>query len=719
MSIEEVEGSRLNDSLTGSDIGGLELRGNDGDDTLVSNNPNRFSELYGGDGNDTLVVEDGNAFLEPGRGDDAVTGITTGDGAVTLSYFFAAEDENATGGIAVTFTADSDGTVTDFDGGTDTFTGIALVRGTANDDSFVGTTGQQLFQGMAGNDSLDGGAGLLDTVDFGRARLADGAIQGASVDLSTGSGTDPFGGTDTFANIEVLDGSIFDDALIGADLLFLQLDGSLGDDVLVANNATGFSLLIGGAGDDTITGNGADVFIDPGQGTDVITGVDAAAGTVELSYSDSANDTNATAGITATFSAARDGSVTDFDGNTDSFTGVDQLRGTQNADSFVGTDGDQYFAGLAGNDTFDGGAGETDLVDYNRATIALGAVQGAVVDLEAGTATDPFGDADTLISIEALRGSNLGDTLTGSAGANSLDGDGGNDTLIGGAGDDTLRGGDDNDSLDGGDGVDVATYQGSQTSYTLTLSPTEIILEDRVPGRSGTDTLVDMELIDFGTNLFDGPFDLRTFAGPTGLSEEAFENFIELYIAYFNRAPDAVGLYFWATAFVNGTTLQEAASLFIDQDETRDTYPDTLSNADLATAVYNNVLGRIPDQAGFDFWVGVLDQGAVTRDQFILSVLEGAKAPSPPDATQEFIDQKDADRKFLADKTDIGAYFAVHQGMSDVDNARAAMALFDGSESSIADAVAAIDAFFADATGAIDGEFLMPLVGVLDDPFAL
>ena len=57
--------------------------------------------------------------------------------------------------------------------------------------------------------------------------------------------------------------------------------------------------------------------------------------------------------------------------------------------------------------------------------------------------------------------------------------------------------------------------------------------------------------------------------------------------------------------------------------------------------------------------------------------------------------------------------------MSDVDNAAAAMVLFDGSEASINAAVAAIDGFHADALDPNNGEFLMPIIGVLDDPFAL
>jgi hypothetical protein len=47
------------------------------------------------------------------------------------------------------------------------------------------------------------------------------------------------------------------------------------------------------------------------------------------------------------------------------------------------------------------------------------------------------------------------------------------------------------------------------------------------------------------------------------------------------------------------------------------------------------------------------------------------------------------------------------------------MSLFDGTQSGIDAAVAAIDGFYAEALSSSDGEFLMPLVGVLDDPFAM
>ena len=122
---------------------------------------------------------------------------------------------------------------------------------------------------------------------------------------------------------------------------------------------------------------------------------------------------------------------------------------------------------------------------------------------------------------------------------------------------------------------------------------------------------------------------------------------------------------------------------------------------------------------GLDFWVEALDGGDVTRDQFILEALRGAKSDLKPELGQEFVDQQLADREFLNDKTDIGAYFAVHKGMSDVDNASEALELFDGTEASIDAAVTAIDGYYADALDPANGEFLMQVVGVLDDPFAV
>jgi Ca2+-binding RTX toxin-like protein len=220
------------------------------------------------------------------------------------------------------------------------------------------------------------------------------------------------------------------------------------------------------------------------------------------------------------------------------------------------------------------------------------------------TYTDGRGTAESLASaattsVTQTTGTAASDVLTGGSAA---------DVLTGLAGDDTITGDAGNDQIDGGGGADTAIYSGDQNSYTLQFSPTEVTVIDRRSGGDGTDTLMNVEFLDFNDELplfGDAPMDLGRFGWPTTLSDEAWESFIELYIAYFNRAPDAIGLAFWGGAFAGGTTLSRMAAFFIDQAETRATYPETLTNADFATAVYNNVLGRLPDQAGFDFWVGL------------------------------------------------------------------------------------------------------------------
>lgn len=317
--------------------------------------------------------------------------------------------------------------------------------------------------------------------------------------------------------------------------------------------------------------------------------------------------------------------------------------------------------------------------------------------------------------------------ITGTPGPDSLPGDDGDDTIEGLASDDTIKGSTGYDIIDGGEGIDTAVFEGAQAGYTLTLSPTQTIITHRVAEGDGTDTLTSIEVLDFGTEvpLFQGnPMNLDIFDGPTGLSAQEFGAIIELYIAYFNRAPDALGLYYWGTEFSNGFTLFQMATSFFAQPETQATYArvlDEFGNLDISipakvgefvTAVYANVLGRAPDAPGFDYWTNELEANpGVTPALFILSVIGGAKFPSDPTL------QTAADQAYLATKSDLGAYFAVIKGMSDLDDAATAMAVFDGSEPSIAATLAAIEEHYADALDPDTGDFLMPLVGVIDDPF--
>lgn len=290
---------------------------------------------------------------------------------------------------------------------------------------------------------------------------------------------------------------------------------------------------------------------------------------------------------------------------------------------------------------------------------------------------------------------------------------------IGTPDDDRLEGGPGDDAFDGLGGVDTAFFEGDQNNYTLEISRSGFVIEDHRPGGQGRDTLANVEFLDFGNEipLLGGqPLELATYDGALNLGAGDFNQIIELYIAYFDRAPDAVGLLFWANAFSDGLSLDGMAALFTPQPETQAAYPAGTTNETFVTTIYNNVFGRAPDQEGFDFWVGQLNAGAA-RDVFILEILRGARTDIDPSFGQAVIDQQLADRAYLDNKTDIGTYFSITRGMSDVTNASNVMDLFDGSAGSVSAAVSATDQFYADAQAASGGEFLMPLIGVLDSPF--
>jgi trimeric autotransporter adhesin len=88
---------------------------------------------------------------------------------------------------------------------------------------------------------------------------------------------------------------------------------------------------------------------------------------------------------------------------------------------------------------------------------------------------------------------------------------------------------------------------------------------------------------------------------------------VRLYLGYFNRIPDHDGLFGWVKALRGGTALGAISSSFAASAEFQLTY-GALSDADFVTLVYRNVLGRAPDTAGYNGWLALLRQGLSRGD---------------------------------------------------------------------------------------------------------
>lgn len=265
---DDVDGGFDNDTVDGG-TGNDSIIGGSGDDSLI-----------GGDDNDTLEGQDGFDTLEGGAGQDSLSG---GDAEDSLS-------------------------------------------GGADDDTLAGDAGRDTLEGGTGSDSLSGGDDQ-DLLQIGGGAAGDddtlmGGEGGADDDTLSAIGSDPLNvnfdsdeagtgtigdGTFEFEEIENVLGGDGDDTInAGGDGSGLGIDGGAGNDSIVGGD--GADSLSGGDDADTITANRNDT-VDGGSGGDD-------------------NDTLIVQGpatITYDFPGAESGTVTWLDGETMTFTEIENV----------------------------------------------------------------------------------------------------------------------------------------------------------------------------------------------------------------------------------------------------------------------------------------------------------------------------------------------------------------------------------------------------------
>ncbi|WP_064708958.1 beta strand repeat-containing protein [Rhizobium bangladeshense] len=288
---------------------------------------------------------------------------------------------------------------------------MAVITGTAGNDTLDGTTGDDQISGLDGNDTLVGGAGADQLIGGAGTDTASyvNAATGVTVNLKTGvHGGDAAG--DIFTSIETFAGS---------------------------------------GGSDTFVGNGTTVTFNGTSGFDII------------DYSTSTEAVTVTLGAAGVITV---GSGGDAEGN--SLINIERVIGTAFADtlasstaghSLVGGAGDDiYFVGSQGVDIVEAVGGGTDEIRTSLNTYVM-----AFANVERLTFTGT-GAVD-------VTGNGADNIITGGTGNDTLFGGIGTDVLVGGIGNDVLIGGADADQLIGGAGMDIASYGNTPTGVTINL----------------------------------------------------------------------------------------------------------------------------------------------------------------------------------------------------------------------------------------------------------
>ncbi len=363
-----------------------------------------------------------------------------------------------------------------------TTTGNDTLAGSAQDNILRGLGGNDTLDGQAGNDSLEGGSGNDSIIGGGGDDTLSGS-SGADV-LIGGDGNDVLlsgGGIDT----------IFGDD--GDDLIFIEttadvVDGGLGFDRIRVQNDSGLNInlsnyvgierLDAGEGNDTINASANNaVTILGGGGNDTVTGSNMS----DQLFGNEGND------------RLIGGNMQDF------------LFGGAGADTLVGGNGnDQIYVDSAG-DVVDGGSG-TDRVLIETDTGAILNLSGwsSVERIDGGDGGDQINASVFASSIliianggnDSLFGGEANDVIFGNSGNDRLTGNDGNDVLVGGSGVDTMNGGDGDDTffLDGsadvvfgGTGLDRARFDNGVLGVNLDLVGWSGL--DRLNATLGNDTI--------------------------------------------------------------------------------------------------------------------------------------------------------------------------------------------------------------------------------------
>jgi Ca2+-binding RTX toxin-like protein len=467
-------------NLTGPGAGNL-----GGTTGLVFTN---VESLVGGNGNDIFT------FAADGSFDGKIDGGLGAANKLDFSAFMGPVLVNLGMGIAT---------------GTVRVSSIQDAQGGSGDDILIGDDGANVLTGGPGNDILVGEAGddilvggtdddiyiltpgstdtLLELAGAGRdtrdysAYPADCPV---IVNLAAGTAT----GTTGVAIIENVIGGWGDDILTGDGNANLLIGGP-GNDILA-----------GGAGDDTLSGGpGDDTYVmAPGGGTDtIIEQPNEGSDTLDYSAYTTAVTVNLAVGTaTGTTGVANIENVIGGSGN-------DSLTGDGHANRLAGGPGTNTLTGGAGDDTYVLTPGSTNIIvelagegsdtlDYSAWTA------GIAVDLRTTAAPGTNGIAN----IENLTGGWGNDTLTGNAYANRLAGGPGTNILTGGAGDDTyvLTPGSTNTIIElAGEGSDTLDYSAFTTGVTVNLSTktapgtapaSNMENIENVIGGAGDDTLI-------------------------------------------------------------------------------------------------------------------------------------------------------------------------------------------------------------------------------------
>ncbi len=315
--------------------------------------------------------------------------------------------------------------------------------------------------------------------------------------------------------------------------------------------------------------------------------------------------------------------------------------------------------------------------------------QSYVLEMPTGSLLDSDGNsiAATRISFQMI---GVQGGLVGTPGDDLLQGDAQPNVLLPGLG---------NDTVIGGDGVDVVCLPRFLSAYTFSGTSG---LAQAFQGEFNV-RIEQVEILRFGQTF---STDIPIAQALSGAAQTQLAQLTDLYLAFFNRAPDVSGLEYWQREnFNGGRNFDRISRDFAWSNEAQAWFPKGSDDRLFVQSIYQNCFDRDPDAGGWNYWTAQLKALGTTdlnaRGSFVGRLILGAyAATSGPE-----------DRGLLSNKHDVAMHYV---NRLSVDTTHA----FEPSINQLLDLVGLSSATATKAVRVIDHVFEhsgVSLTGVMND----
>lgn len=181
--------------------------------------------------------------------------------------------------------------------------------------------------------------------------------------------------------------------------------------------------------------------------------------------------------------------------------------------------------------------------------------------------------------------------------------------------------------LNAGDGyVNGSIYSDTFTAahshdYVLTLAMNSTSIEGAPNALYDGPLPYDITLLDLTEGTPTAPGNGAT---SQQLPRDQVEKMALLYQAALDREPDTAGLDYFVGNLREGQSVQDIASSFYRADEFRDQF-ERFDNEGYIDRLYQNVLERPADQAGFDYWREAIEVNGMSHAEVLVSFAESGE----------------------------------------------------------------------------------------------